>query len=86
MTAEQKELIQEQFKGVYAMIQANADLQHEVTHSIKEQLNRIESQTIKTNGRVNCLEEWKWKQVGIGIAVSSIFGGSIALLTTYLAL
>jgi len=32
---------------------------------LKETLARIETQTIKTNGRVNELEKWKWMGTGV---------------------
>jgi len=58
------ELIEEKIKGVYAIIQANADIQHEVNSKMLKSLDRIETQVTKTNGRVNCLENWKWLLTG----------------------
>lgn len=38
----------------------------------KDQLNRIETQVTKTNGRVNSLENWKWMIMG-GMSIISMF-------------
>ena len=46
----------------------------EIDHSfkeIKDQLNRIEQQTIKTNGRVSKLESWKAYLVGAWFIVTA---------------
>lgn len=80
MTPEQKELINEKFKGVYALIQANSDIQNEVNNNIMETLNRIEAQTTKTNGRVGALENWKWKTIGIAIGSTTVISILIAIL------
>jgi len=80
MTQEQKELIEEKFKGVHALIQANADIQHEVNENIVKTLKRIEVQTTKTNGRVNSLENWRWKIIGIAIGSSAFIGFIIKVL------
>ena len=37
---------------------------------IKEALDRIETQVIKTNGRVGALEMWKWLLTGGGIVIA----------------
>jgi hypothetical protein len=39
---------------------------------IKKSLNRIEAQTIKTNGRVNKLESWKSLLVGCWIVTMTL--------------
>lgn len=39
---------------------------------IKETLNRIETQTLKTNGRVSKLEQWKWIITGAIIALGAL--------------
>ena len=70
----QKELFEVKISGVYALIQGNADIQNEVNKNILATLARIETQTIKTNGRVTDLENWKWKMIGISIGVASVIG------------
>lgn len=49
---------------------------------IKEKVERIEKETIKTNGRVTSLETWKNQQVGsskvICWAISIIFAAVVA--------
>lgn len=67
MTQPEKELMEEKFKGVYARLDANNELIHAT-------LARIETQVLKTNGRVNCLEGWRWKVIGIVIGSVSILG------------
>lgn len=37
---------------------------------IKNVLDSVETQTKKTNGRVNGLENWRWFLVGIGTVVT----------------
>jgi len=58
MTKEEKELFNEKIKGIYAAIQANADLQYERDQKIFQKLDHIVEQTTKTNGTVkkNCEE------------------------------
>jgi len=93
MTPEQKELIEEKFKGVHALIQANFDV-------ISVDLDYIKRAVDKTNGRVtslekiqgNCqtsieirkrvdvLEKFNWKLVGIYIGASTIMGGVFAIV------
>jgi hypothetical protein len=87
MTGEQKELIEEKFKGVHALIQANFDV-------ISVDLDYIKKAVDKTNGRVtnlekvqgNCqtsidirkrvdvLEKFNWKLVGIYLGASVVMG------------
>ena len=57
MTAAEKELLNEKFKGLHAFIISSNDLQAERDKLIFEKLNNIEIQTTKTNGRVTKLEE-----------------------------
>lgn len=35
-------------------------------------LTRIEGQTIKTNGRVNSLENWRWFLTGMGVLIVTL--------------
>ena len=48
----EEKLFNEKIKGLYTRITANAEIQNEVNKKILDQLNRIESQTVKTNGSV----------------------------------
>ena len=48
---------------------------------IKEALKRIEKQTTKTNGRVDGLEKWKERIVGMTVAASGIVTFVINKLT-----
>lgn len=57
MTAIEKELLEEKFKGLHAFIISSNDIQAERDKTIFASLNRIEAQTIKTNGRVTLLEK-----------------------------
>lgn len=49
MQKAERELIEEKFKGIYALIQSNFDV-------VNTELRHIKEQTTKTNGRVTCLE------------------------------
>ena len=49
MKVDERELIEEKFKGVYLHQESNFNL-------INEKLSHILEQTTKTNGRVTCLE------------------------------
>jgi hypothetical protein len=57
MTAGEKELFNEKIKGIYAALDANANINNEHFKRITEYLERIEAQTMKTNGRVSNAEE-----------------------------
>lgn len=48
----------------------------------KKQLDRIELQTCKTNGRVSKLESWKSYVTG-AVAIITIFGGAFIGLVVY---
>ena len=50
----------------------NRELASNIEH-IKETVIRIETQVLKTNGRVSCLEKWRSYLLGAG--------GMVALLT-----
>lgn len=50
MTKDEKELIDEKFKGLHTLLNARFE-------NIDDRLDRIETQTTKTNGRVNELEK-----------------------------
>ena len=52
MTKEERELFDEKIKGIYAAIDANANVDNEHYNSMTQVLDRIEKQTIKTNGSV----------------------------------
>ena len=84
MTNTEKELYNEKISGVHALIQSNADLQNKVNDQILESLCRIESQVLKTNGRVTALERDKYKRTGITIAISTIFSVCVTMLGFYL--
>ena len=80
MTPTEKDLYNEKISSVHALISANADVQNKVNENILATLERIEKQTIKTNGRVNSLENWRWKIIGIAIGSSTIVGFMIKIL------
>ena len=71
----QKELIEEKFKGVYLHQQAGFDL-------INQKLIQILEQTTKTNGRVNTLEQTRYKMIGYAMAISTVF----TIIVTYFTL
>lgn len=53
---------------------------------IKTQLNRIETQTIKTNGRVNSLEGWKmYISGGLAVIVVLLIPILIFVATDYIS-
>lgn len=49
MTKDERELIEEKFKGLGLLVDAHF-------HNVDDRLDRIEKQTTKTNGRVTALE------------------------------
>ena len=49
MQKAERELIEEKFKGVHALLQANFDV-------VNSELAHIKEQTTKTNGRLTCVE------------------------------
>ena len=53
---------------------SNREIDH-MMKDIKETLERIETQTTKTNGRVTALEKWMWTAMG-GLAIISFLIGS----------
>ena len=57
MTKEEKELMDEKFKRVYATIEANAEVSNAQHNSQMDVLLAIKNQTEKTNGRVNTMED-----------------------------
>jgi len=57
MTRDERELFNEKIRGIYAAIDANANINNEHFKTQTEILTRIEAQTTKTNGRVTELEE-----------------------------
>lgn len=57
MTQDERALMEEKFKGVIALIQANGDVQNIKFEKIFDKLDSIETQTTKTNGRVTKLED-----------------------------
>lgn len=50
MTKDERELIEEKFKGLGLLVDAHF-------HNVDDRLDRIEKQTTKTNGRVTALEK-----------------------------
>ena len=80
MTDTEKELYNEKISGVHALIIANADIQTERDKLILHELREIKIQTTKTNGRVNVLEGWRWKVIGISIGAIFVIGYIIKLL------
>lgn len=81
-----KELIDEKFTGVHALIISNADVQAEVNRQILSTLRRIEEQTIKTNGRVFLLEKFQWTLTGKIIGISSVIGLLFGVVTFLMGL
>ena len=61
MNLAEKELFNEKVKGIYAAIDANADVQNNhfinLNEKLDEKLDRIEKQVTLTNSRVNHLED-----------------------------
>ena len=57
MNPEEKELFNEKIKGIYAAIDANAEINSSHFKQITETLDRIEIQTTKTNGNVKLNQE-----------------------------
>lgn len=43
-------------------------------------LERIETQVIKTNGRVSSLEKWRWVTTGALIAIGALSAPNIAAI------
>ena len=56
MTNPERELFDENIRGLYAAIDANATVDNEHFKNISQTLKTILAQTTKTNGRVNAIE------------------------------
>ena len=56
MTKAEKELIEEKFTGIHALIQANYDVNNIQHNALMEKLEAVHCQALKTNGRVTNLE------------------------------
>lgn len=65
MTSSEKELIDEKFKGLYTLLHARFE-------NLEEKLERIETQTIKTNGRVTELESKERNHLTVCPNISAI--------------
>jgi hypothetical protein len=72
MNSSDKEIQDLKFESIMILIKSNQEAQSVHNGHVKDALDRIETQTIKTNGRVTKLENWRWKIIGISIGVSSI--------------
>lgn len=55
------------------------------TGEIIRTLERIETQVLKTNGRVTALEKWRWTITGIAIAAALMGIPNIAILAKAMA-
>lgn len=58
-------------------IDALEKLINEKFNGVAIELDYIKKQTTKTNGRVNNLEAFKWKIVGISLGASTVMGFAI---------
>lgn len=57
MTTAERELIEEKFSGVHAMMQANNDINHMQHTALMESVEKVLQQALKTNGRVTSIEK-----------------------------
>lgn len=57
----------------------------EMQKDIKDSLNRIENQTIKTNGRVSVLEKWMWMVLGALTIISWLLAAKLLNLSVIVA-
>ena len=80
MNSAEKENQDLKFDALMLIIKSNQEAQSIHNAHAKEMLERIELQTIKTNGRVTCLEGWRWKVIGISIGAIFVIGYIIQLI------
>lgn len=66
--------------STFSRILGKLDAQDKTLEYQNQTLERIESQTVKTNGRVNALEREKWKQRGFMLASSVLIPAAWAIL------